>query len=139
LDLLVVNEFEAANILHTAGTDARTGAEGLRDLGVKAVVVTAGARGAVVSDGSGTRVVEAPTVEAVDTTGAGDAFLGALAVDLAAGRPLVDAVTAGTKVGSQAVQHAGSLYRPGPGPSPGGHPGATSPPGAHRESRGLPA
>lgn len=132
LDLLVVNEFEAASILHRGGTDARTAAEGLRDLGIKAVVVTAGAKGAVVSDGGGTRVVEAPPVAVVDTTGAGDAFLGALAVDLAAGRPLADAVPLAILVGSQAVQHAGSLYRPGPGSFPGGHPGTSSPPGARR-------
>ncbi len=56
------------------------------------VVVTLGARGALVvpTDGAAQQVA-APEVEAVDTTGAGDCFCGALAVALAAGRPLIEA------------------------------------------------
>jgi ribokinase len=113
LDLFVVNVVEAAAVLGVAATDALEAAEGLRDLGIPAVVVTAGADGAVVSDRDGTKRVPAPKVEVVDSTGAGDAFLGALAVDLAAGRPLTDAVATATMVGSRAVQNAGSLYRDG--------------------------
>jgi ribokinase len=113
LDLFVVNVFEAAAVLGVASTDAIETAEGLRDLGIPAVVVTAGADGAVVSDRGGTKRVRAEKVEVVDSTGAGDAFLGALAVDLAAGRPLTDAVATATVVGSRAVQNAGSLYQDG--------------------------
>jgi ribokinase len=112
LDLFVVNVYEAATVLKTAVTDARTAADGLRDLGLPAVVVTAGHEGAVYSDRDGTAAVPAPRVEAVDTSGAGDAFLGALAVDLAAGKPLADAVLTATEIGSRAVQQPGALFRP---------------------------
>ncbi|NMO54059.1 hypothetical protein HH310_23105 [Actinoplanes sp. TBRC 11911] len=108
LDLFVVNVFEAAAVLGAAVTDPAEAAEGLRDLGIPAVVVTAGADGAVLSDRDGTKRVPAPAVEVVDTTGAGDAFLGALTAGLAAGRPLAAAVEAATVIGSRAVQHAGA-------------------------------
>lgn len=60
--------------------------------GVGAVVTTLGAEGAVAVSPVGTRLVPAYPVEAVDTTGAGDAFNGALAVALAEGQPLLEAV-----------------------------------------------
>lgn len=44
----------------------------------------------------------------IDTTGAGDAFLGSLALDLARHIPLPDAVMTAVRVGSQTVQHAGA-------------------------------
>ena len=49
----------------------------------------------------------APTA-VVDTTGAGDAFVGALAVELAAGTPLEDAVRLGVRAGTFAVQSLGA-------------------------------
>ena len=60
---------------------ARTGAP---------VLVTLGAEGALLLDGDAERL-PAPAVEVVDTTGAGDAVNGALAAELAAGRPLREA------------------------------------------------
>jgi ribokinase len=62
---------------------ARTGA---------AVLVTLGAEGALLVDGDGIERLPAPAVDVVDTTGAGDAVNGALAAELAAGRPLREAV-----------------------------------------------
>jgi ribokinase len=64
----------AARALH-----ARTGAP---------VLVTLGARGALLFDGASSSLLPAPSVEAVDTTGAGDTVNGALAAELAAGREL---------------------------------------------------
>jgi ribokinase len=61
--------------------------------GVKAVIVTLGDRGAYVATRDGGYMVPAPKVEAVDPTGAGDAFNGALAVALAEGKPLKEAVS----------------------------------------------
>ena len=73
-------------------------------------MITLGARGAVVADGDGTRHVAGLAVDAVDTTGAGDAFIGTLAYMLAAGAPLHEAARRAnaaaalsvTKIGTQA-------------------------------------
>ncbi|XVU21668.1 PfkB family carbohydrate kinase [Actinoplanes sp. CA-054009] len=109
LDLYVVNEHEAAAVLGTTRVDAGEAVRGLLDLGIPAVVVTAGARGASYGRRSGTGAVSAPRVESVDSSGAGDAFLAALALDLSRGRPLPDAVAAAVLVGARAVQKRGSL------------------------------
>ncbi len=75
--------------------------------GVGAVVVTLGAEGALVVAEGRAEHVPAPAVEAVDTTGAGDAFCGALAAALVEGADLVEAAR-------HAVAFAaGSVTRPG--------------------------
>ncbi len=108
LDVLVVNQHEAAAILHTTNDDPLTAAAALRQLGPRIVVVTAGAHGAVYADSNGSGTVPAPTVSVVDTTGAGDAFLGSLALDLAQHIPLAEAITTAVHVGSRAVQQVGA-------------------------------
>ena len=73
------------------------------------LVVTLGAAGAIVSDRSATLLVSAPTTsDVVDTTGAGDAFVGAFAVGLAAGLDPVDAARLGCVAGSLSVRAAGT-------------------------------
>ena len=75
---------------------AESAAERLRELGTETVVVTCGARGALVSagagggEGSGAVWVPAPVVRAVDATGAGDSVMGALIADLLAHGPPTD-------------------------------------------------
>jgi ribokinase len=110
LDVLLVNEHEAAWLL---GTGRRPGenVRKLLDLGPAAVVVTLGARGAVVVTRGGVTAVPSPEVKVVDTTGAGDAFAGALAASLADGAGLVDAAHKAVKVA------AVSVTRPGAQPS----------------------
>ena len=76
--------------------------------GVPSVVLTVGARGALVVDGSGTTLVPSPRVEAVDTTGAGDAFVGALAYRLSEGDGLVEAARLAARVGAYAVRGSGA-------------------------------
>ncbi|MEP6464239.1 MAG: ribokinase [Frankiaceae bacterium] len=119
---LVVNEHEAALLLGALGvvdphiqqtSDQAQGidvARRLRQAGVPAVVVTLGASGAVMVDGdhvTGTHL-PAPKVAARDTTGAGDAFVGALAARLAAGDDLAAAASIAVRVGAYAVQGDGA-------------------------------
>jgi ribokinase len=109
-DVLVVNEHEQ-NLV--AGLpDGAAVAEAhlrLRSRGARAVVTTLGAGGSVVTDADGitTRVTGIPA-EVVDTTGAGDAFVGVLAARLATGDGLARAVRWATAAGSLAVRSAGA-------------------------------
>ena len=80
----------------------------LRALGPRSVVVTLGADGAIAADSTGTVRVPGLPVHAVDTTGAGDAFTGALAWRLATGDTLADAARFAVRVGAAAVTRAGA-------------------------------
>lgn len=111
-DPLVLNEHEARSALAelgiAAGQDSAADARALHAAGVTSVVVTTGAAGAVLATASGVEAVASPRVRAVDTTGAGDAFTGALAARLLAGADLAEAVDHAVRVGAFAVQHAGA-------------------------------
>jgi ribokinase len=113
-DLLVVNQHEAVDLLAAAGDDVPTAvdpadvAARLRGLGPAAVVVTLGGDGAVAVDDAGVHRATAPAVEVVDTTGAGDAFTGALGWRLAAGDSLPAALAIAVRVGAVAVTRPGA-------------------------------
>ena len=125
-DPLVVNESEAAFLLgrpHPAAPgegddDAVAGAihivADLLDLGPRSVVLTLGSDGALLleraADGEPGMAVHVPArhVIAVDTTGAGDAFVGTLAVELAAGAGLEAAVLRATDMAAVAVGRRGA-------------------------------
>jgi ribokinase len=102
VDPLVVNEHEAGWL--AGSTDPRR----LLDLGPRSVVITLGARGAVLADGTGVHEIPAPSVKPVDTTGAGDAFTGALAVGLASGQDLVRAAELAVRVAAVSVTRRGA-------------------------------
>ena len=111
LDPLVVNEHEAAFLLgeKVEGVEgALSAAAGLLKLGPRSAVITVGAAGAVFSDGESTAHVPAPKAEVVDTTGAGDAFVGALAARLARDDPLDAAVAYAARAGAAAVTREGA-------------------------------
>ena len=115
VDWLVVNETEAAAVLgrKVEGlTDAGQAAAGLLAAGARHAVVTAGAHGAALAPGTGPEgaplTIEAFRVEAVDTVGAGDTFVGALAVALAAGVPSGEAVRAAAAAGATAATRPGA-------------------------------
>jgi ribokinase len=111
LDPLVLNEHEAAFLLGEGveGVDgALDAAPRLLSLGPRSVVVTVGEDGAVFSDGESMRHLAAPGVEVVDTTGAGDAFVGALAARLADDAPPGDAIAYAVRAGAAAVTKEGA-------------------------------
>jgi ribokinase len=85
VDVITPNEAEAQALagLSEDSFTAEAAARALRERGVKIVVLTLGESGAYVFDDAGGRPVPGIHVPAVDTTGAGDAFTGALAVALA--------------------------------------------------------
>ena len=109
--LLVLNEVELGQA--TGGPDGQAAAETDAALarllpGRPGVVLTLGPRGAVAATTAGHTAVPAAPTRAVDTTGAGDAFCGALAAELAAGIDLVVAVRLAVRAGSYAVTGAGA-------------------------------
>ncbi len=107
-DPLVVNEHEAAFLLGEDARDPEESAGKLLDLGPPSVVVTLGAAGAILATGESSRHFPAPEVQVVDTTGAGDAFMGALAAKLAEGALLEEAVPYAVLAGAVAVAREGA-------------------------------
>jgi len=109
-DPLIVNETEASELSNSiidSPKDAETVAARLAESS-RSVVLTLGGNGVVVADASGVQRLPAKPVTVVDTTGAGDAFAGALAAALATGHDLVGAVAAGIVAGADAVQYVGA-------------------------------
>ena len=111
VDVLTPNETEARILTGVEVTDensARAAACELLERGVKAVILTMGAKGFLLSDGRKTEFVPAIKVNAVDATAAGDAFTGALAVGLAQGKALFDAALFANYVAALSVTKMGA-------------------------------
>ncbi|MFI8823072.1 ribokinase [Streptomyces sp. NPDC053431] len=106
-DLLVPNEHEATAL--TGLTDPHEAARALLDL-VPEVVVTLGAAGSlyVTRDSAEALTVPAPRIRAVDTTAAGDTFVGVLTVALTEGRPMPEALSWASAAAALSVQHEGA-------------------------------
>ena len=110
----MVNESEAAAILGRPVdglASAKKAATELTAKGPRHAVVTAGAHGAALASADapdGAHTVEGFKVTAVDTVGAGDTFVGALAVALAAGVPPPEAIRAAAAAGAAAVTRHGA-------------------------------
>lgn len=111
LAVITPNETEAAALVGypiSVGDTVERAAQELLMRGVGAAVVTLGAQGAYWTDGNAGGYVAPFPVAAVDTVAAGDAFNGGLAVALAEGRALPDAVRWGAAAGALAVTRIGA-------------------------------
>ena len=90
-------------------SDVVAAAERLLELGVGEVVATVGNKGAIHVDRSGSTSYPTLLVDAIDTTGAGDAFNAGLAVGLSRGQTLPDAIRLGCHAGAYCVTKLGVL------------------------------
>jgi ribokinase len=111
IDVLTPNETEAQILTGIEVTDqdsARGAAKNLLASGVKAVIVTMGAKGFLLAESERIEYVPAIKVNAVDATAAGDAFTGSLAVGLAQGQSLADAALFANRVAALSVTKMGA-------------------------------
>jgi ribokinase len=110
-DFITPNETELETLVGSSGMGVEEAARALLSSDHQTVVVTLGAQGACWVRKDGSARVPAYKVDVVDTTGAGDAFNGGLAVALAEGRPLPDAIAFANATAALCVT------RPGTAPS----------------------
>jgi ribokinase len=115
VDILVVNETEAALIDtgsadgYVPGGEADLAARLQEAVQARCVIVTLGERGLVARDGDTTWELDAPTVVASDTSGAGDVFCAALAVALTEGQSIREASVWANSVAGISVTRAGTI------------------------------
>ena len=115
VDVLIPNEYEAAFMtgmeIHSP-LDARQVAAQLLQSGPDSVIVTMGSQGALIANISGPEVVYSQTnaflVQAVDTTAAGDAFVGALAIALGEGSSMIEAAKFASAAAAISVTRLGA-------------------------------
>ena len=110
-DIFCPNESEAELLtgiaVHTLD-DARLAAGVILERGAKSALITLGARGALYVTAATDEHIPVTPVTAVDTTGAGDAFVGSLACFLAEGRPIRDAIARANAIAAISVQTPGT-------------------------------
>jgi pseudouridine kinase len=112
LDLLFLNEDEARALLGTdASGDATELAQAVRKRGPTAVVLTRGARGAVVAEGNATTEIAVVPATPVDVTGAGDALIAGTLFGLLRGDELPDAVRTGSLVAKLTIESPATVSR----------------------------
>jgi len=111
VDYLIPNESETTLLTGIQVTDlssAEKAAANLRERGVSTVILTLGEQGALLANARGMIHVPGYSVEVVDTTAAGDAFVGGFAVALAEGQLLQEAVRFANAAGALAVTRLGA-------------------------------
>jgi ribokinase len=111
ISIITPNETEAEMLSSIKVEDAKSAAKAaeiIRGKGVKTVIVTLGAKGALVVGDGVLQLVAAPVVTAVDTTAAGDVFNGALAVALSEGSSVLAAVEFACKAAAISVTRLGA-------------------------------
>ncbi|WP_447789374.1 MULTISPECIES: ribokinase [Pseudomonas] len=111
IDYLIPNESEASALsglpVDSLST-AETAAARLIAMGAGKVIITLGSQGSLFADGKRFEHFPAPKVKAVDTTAAGDTFVGGFAAALAAGKSEVEAIRFGQVAAALSVTRAGA-------------------------------
>ncbi|MFK8260013.1 ribokinase [Erwinia sp. AnSW2-5] len=113
VDLLTPNSHEATQLTGVPVTDfasAQQAARVLHAKGVRQLIITLGMQGALLSDQGEVLHIPVFPAQPRDTTGAGDAFNGALAARLAAGEPLASAAHFAAAYASVCVEHRGAAH-----------------------------
>jgi len=105
-DLIIPNQLELASLAGRAELEPAIAA--LRQRGARTVLVTLGAAGVFYAGMQDQFHIPAIPIEVVDSTAAGDAFLGALAVALVEDKPMAEAIRWGTAAGALAVSRPGA-------------------------------
>jgi ribokinase len=111
VDVLIPNESETALLTGMSvnnQAEAEAAAAALRGMGVGTVILTLGERGALLAQAGAAELVPAFEVTPVDTTAAGDAFVGGFALALAEGQTLAEAVRWGNAAGALATTKLGA-------------------------------
>lgn len=111
IDYLIPNESEASALSGlpvNSRESAEAAASQLIAAGAGKVIVTLGAQGSLFADGARFDYFPAPKVEAIDTTAAGDTFVGAFAAALAAGKSEAEAISFGQVAAALSVTRAGA-------------------------------
>ncbi|KJZ60392.1 ribokinase [Pseudomonas fluorescens] len=111
IDYLIPNESEASALSGLpvdSLASAETAATRLIAMGAGKVIITLGAQGSLFANGKGFEHFPAPKVKAVDTTAAGDTFVGGFAAALAAGKSEADAIRFGQVAAALSVTRAGA-------------------------------
>jgi len=108
VDILVVNEteFERVSGVHYTGLESLF--TGYKKLGVKQLVLTLGKDGVIYYDGEMITQVPAKVVKAVDTTAAGDSFIGGMVYDYSRGATMAEALAFATEVAAFTVTKLGA-------------------------------
>jgi ribokinase len=112
LSVITPNRFEGETLTGIPIKDLRTAAEAakkIREKGVTHVVLTLGSDGVLLCNEQGVRHFPAQKVQVVDTTGAGDVFSGALAVTLAEGKLMEEAVEFANRAAAVSVTRMGAM------------------------------
>ncbi len=111
LAFLTPNETELATLTGLPvgnEQEAEVAARSLIERGIGTVVVTMGGQGALLVDAGGTRRIDPVKVEPVDTTGAGDAFIGSFAHFYTEGLPAFEALTEAGKYAADSITRRGT-------------------------------
>lgn len=111
VDIISPNESETeilTGVAPTSDVELALAVKKLYGAGVKRVIITLGSRGAAISEGQTITYVEPRKVDVVDTTSAGDTFVGACALKLYEGKTLLEAAKFATVASSIAITREGA-------------------------------